>query len=155
MEKLYDDLHESNLSDTEDVFKYLDDKFEDEDVFKYFGHNAEGIFYRGMSGTPWGNKILSKEGILNDKRNYVKVFSKKYYHIYIGHYGKKEYVKEKEMFLEGYRRSRPNGRKWCYISNKPNLRILYAVSEIKCDLDYATLRLILEEAHLMHFIYWR
>jgi hypothetical protein len=44
-----------------------------------------------------------------------RVSSSKYKYLYVGHYDADKYQKEKADFKAGKRKSKPSGRRWCYL----------------------------------------
>jgi hypothetical protein len=53
-----------------------------------------------------------------------------YYHSYIGHYDREKYRKQMERYRAGKISYRPNGRKWCKLRSKDELRVYFKDSII-------------------------
>jgi hypothetical protein len=80
-------------------------------VWSYYyprNYNAD-VFDKGAVA----GKSASAAGIKKKRRKYRG--SSKYYHYYIGHYDAAKYKQQKERYDQGKRKSKPNGRKWCYL----------------------------------------
>jgi hypothetical protein len=60
-----------------------------------------------------GHKYRGKEG--KKPGETYKVSSRTHWHYYIGHYDHEKYKQQMVNYREGKRKSRPNGRKWCYL----------------------------------------
>jgi hypothetical protein len=69
---------------------------------EYWRTMVKGNKYRG-----WEAKELF------DREACYKVFTRKYFKYYVGHYDKEKYEKQMKQFKERNRKSKPNGRKWC------------------------------------------
>jgi hypothetical protein len=74
----------------------------------YHKQKVTGKKYRG----PSKKHLLSQETEF-DKNEYFRVRTTKKFYIYIGHYDKNLYKKQKEEHQQGERKSKPTGRRWC------------------------------------------
>lgn len=68
------------------------------------------------------------------------VYTKTYYHIYIGHYDRNEYGLKKIDYDKGSLRSRPNGRKWCYVPKDTVLSIAATMDNAGFTISYDDLK---------------
>ncbi len=69
---------------------------------EYFRALVTGNRYRGEEQ----NKLF-------DRTACYRVFTRKYFKYYVGHYDKKKYEKQMKQFKAKKRKSQPNGRRWC------------------------------------------
>ncbi|MPZ07040.1 MAG: hypothetical protein GEU26_11610 [Nitrososphaeraceae archaeon] len=71
---------------------------------------------KAISGTRYAN-----EGYGNTPYRIRKT----YFHSYIGHYDREKYKKQKERYKAGTISYRPNGRRWCKMRSKDQLKIYF------------------------------
>lgn len=79
-----------------------------ESYVNYHKQKVTGKNYRG----PSKKHLLSQETEF-DKNEYFRVRTTKKFYIYIGHYDKDLYKKQKQEYQQGIRNSKPTGRRWC------------------------------------------
>jgi hypothetical protein len=73
---------------------------------------------------PSRNGIYIKELPAPQNENALyKVYTKTYYHLYVGHYDCDKYELRKIDYDQGCLKYRPNGRKWCYVLKNSNFVI--------------------------------
>ena len=69
---------------------------------EYFRTLVTGSRYRGEEA----NKLF-------DRTACYRVFTRKYFKYYVGHYDKERYKEHMKQFQEKKIKSKPNGRRWC------------------------------------------
>lgn len=80
---------------------------------KYFRTMVSGEKYRQDS---WDkDRMGDTQPKPLDKKTAYSVKSRKYEHTFVGHYDSELYAKQKSDYENGTRRSKPNGRRWCYL----------------------------------------
>lgn len=79
-----------------------------ESYINYHKQRVTGNKYRG----PSKKHLLSQEPEF-DKTECFRVRTHKRFYIYIGHYDKNLYKKQKQEHQQHIRKSKPTGRRWC------------------------------------------
>jgi hypothetical protein len=80
---------------------------------RWFRDRVKGEKYREKT---WDKYRLGHEQpVPLDKKTAYRVRSAKYSHLYIGHHDPLKYEKQKREFEAGKRKSKPSGRRWCYL----------------------------------------
>lgn len=97
-------------------------------ILKESRGRVRGKMYRGDINikTLNDNEKLTDED--KNKEVYFRVSSKsKYPHVYVRHYDKELYKQQKMKYEKGERKTKPDGKRWCYISDEKLHKLGYGL----------------------------
>jgi len=101
-----------------------------------FGKTVRGSRYRGEPQSQYDTTGYTQEqekmDRYRDRKSLYRITYRKHVHNYIGHYSSEKYREQMQDYKMHKRKSRPNGRKWCYLQsdsylypNDPSRRDFY------------------------------
>ena len=124
----YPEFVSMRTNGVDDIDKYLKCHPEEHELRKLVEDRKKGLLVSGNKyrGKPKYGLIGESESwkSVKDKSEYYKVRTEKYYHFYVGHYDKKLYETQLKNYNNGLRKTKPSGRKWCYVKKGSQIEII-------------------------------
>jgi hypothetical protein len=105
-----------NVTMLEEELEKLKDNPDDARQLKrvrWFQDRVKGEKYREKTWDKY--RVGYGQPVPLDKKTAYRVKSRKYPHLYVGHHDPVKYKKQKAEFEAGMRKSKPSGRRWCYL----------------------------------------